>query len=225
MSEENLRVQAAAIRLLAGIPGPSVTASLVRQFPNLPPTGQVKLLTALAVRGDRSASSLFVEAAKAGAARFRPATFAGMGSLGDGADVPVMADAAATRQGPQQLAARQSLATLPGPDVDSAIVSALRISSGKMKSELALAAGERRLEQSADILIQAIGDSDADVRRNALRGLRNTAGPAQVGWAAEHPPVRRRLRSKRRRAGPGGGPEKIAARADCNRRYGVPGGY
>ena len=49
-----------------------------------------------------------------------------------------------------------------------------------MKSELALAAGERRIEQSADILIQAIGDSDADVRRNALRGLRNTAGPAQV---------------------------------------------
>ena len=180
MSQQNPNVQAAAIRLLAGIPGPSVTASLARQFPNLSPAGQVKLLTALAGRGDPSAGPLFAAAAKSGDAQVRTAALAGMGRLGDAASVPVLADAAATRQGPEQLAARQSLATLPGPDIDAAIVLALRTSTGRVKSELASAAGERRIDGAADVLMQAIGDPEADVRRNALRALRNIAGPAQV---------------------------------------------
>ena len=110
-----------------------------------------------------------------------PAVFAGMGSLGDAASVPVMADAAANRQGPEQLAARQSLATLPGPDVDSAIV--FSPSHIQRKNEIPT---RTRRWRAAHRAVRRHPDSGhrrlrrGRCRPNALRGLRNTAGPAQV---------------------------------------------
>jgi HEAT repeat protein len=53
-------------------------------------------------------------------------------------------------------------------------------SGGKVKSELIIAAGERGTVSAADALTRAAHDPDPDLRREALRALRNVGGAAQT---------------------------------------------
>jgi HEAT repeat protein len=180
MESQDFKAQAAAIRLLGGISGPEVTAAMVREYPKLPPPGQVKLLSALADRGDMSASSLFLSAAKDANPDVQAAAIAGLAKVGDRSSVPLLAEAAANSQGAAQTTARNSLYSLRGPAIDPAIVSAIGSSSGEVKVELIMAAGERGSTAAADALVKAVQEQDPDVHREALKALKNVAGPAQV---------------------------------------------
>ena len=173
-------MQGAAIRFLSGIPGAEITATLVQRFSKLPVAGQVRLLAALADRGDVATEPLFVTTAKNSTGDLRVSALAGLGKLGNSSSVPVLAEAAAASQGAEQAAAREALYTLRGRGIDAAIVSALGPATGRLKVELIMAAGERGITAASDLLIAAIQDKDADVHREALRALRNVAGPAQV---------------------------------------------
>jgi len=104
----------------------------------------------------------------------------GLGKVGDRSSVPVLAEAAANSQGAAQAAARNSLYNLRGPSIDPAIVSAIGTSSGKVKVELIMAAGDRGSTAAADALVKAVEEQDPDVHREALKALKNVAGPAQV---------------------------------------------
>lgn len=172
--------QAAAIRFLSGIPDPEITEVLIKEFPKLAPAGQVRVLTALAVRGDQSARPLAMTAAKSGDAAVRTAALAALGRLGDSSSVAVLAEAAAAGPGPMQNAARQSLYGMRGAGVDAAIVEAIGSASGAVKAELIAATGDRGTLAAADVLTKAVQDPDPAVHREALRALKNVAGPAQV---------------------------------------------
>jgi HEAT repeat protein len=174
------KAQAAAIRLLGGIPGPEVTAAMVKEYPKLPPFSQVRLLSALAERGDMSVGSLFLTAAKGANPDVQAAAIVGLGKVGDRSSVLLLAEAAANSQGAEQTAARNSLYNLRGPAIDPAIVSAIESSSGKVKVELIMATGERGSTAAADALVKAVEEQDPDVHREALKALKNVAGPAQV---------------------------------------------
>jgi HEAT repeat protein/type 1 glutamine amidotransferase len=180
IESDSTRVRDAAIRILNGLPGPEITAALVRQFPKLPASGQVRLVTALAGRGDASALPLLVQAAKGSIAEVREAALAGLGKLGDETTVTFLAEAAAAGQGLEQAAARRSLSDLPGPAVDAAIVAAIGSTTGKVRLELITAAGERGSTGAAGALVRALQERDPDVRRGALRALRSVGGAAEV---------------------------------------------
>ena len=169
LNSQSSEVQAAAIRLLSGIPGPKITTLLVEQFPKLPPPGQVRMLAALADRGDASATPLFVASLKN--PDVRAAALSGLGKLGDASSINVLAEAAATSQGAEQTSARTSLYGLRGPAIDKAIVSALESASGKTKVELIMAAGERGISPAADLLIKAVDEKDPDIHREALTSI------------------------------------------------------
>src|SRR5262249_59376636 len=79
----------------------------------------------------------------------------------------------------EQAAARQNLRNMKGSSIDTALVAAIESSQGKLKAELILAAGERGSSAAADAIVKAIGQTDPDVRREALRAARNVAGPSQ----------------------------------------------
>jgi HEAT repeat protein len=174
------KTQAAAIRLLDKIPGPEVTAAMIREFPKVSAPGQVRLLSALADRGDASAAPLALKTAKSAEGEVRTSAIRALGALGDGSAVTPLATEAANGQGEQQAAARRSLYSLHGASIDPAIVAALGTTSGKVKAELIVATGERGTAGSADALVKAIQDQDPDVHREALKALKNVAGPAQV---------------------------------------------
>jgi HEAT repeat protein len=173
-------LQAAAIRFLSGIPGAGITEVLVKEYAKLPAPGQARLLAALADRGDASARPLVVSALASPAPEVRTAALGALGRLGDSSSVLLLAEAAAAGEGAAQNAARQSLYGLRGAGIDSAVAAAIGPAGGKVKIELIMAAGERGTAAAAEALIQAVGGADAEVRREALRALRNVAGPAQV---------------------------------------------
>lgn len=174
-------VQDIAIRLITRIPGPESTHTLMDRFGSLSASTQVRLLAALAEHGDAAARPLLSEAAKGNAsASVRIAALEGLGRLGDASSVELLAEAAASGKPAEQAAARQSLYALVGPAIDSAIVTGIAASSGSVKIELIVAAGERGSKLAADALTQAVHDANPDVRRSALRALRNVAGPVEV---------------------------------------------
>jgi hypothetical protein len=92
----------------------------------------------------------------------------------------LLAEVAANAEEPELSAARQSLYTLRGSGIDAAIIAAMGTAGGKVKTELIVAAGERAAGSASDALIKAALETDPDVRREALRALRNVAGAAQT---------------------------------------------
>jgi HEAT repeat protein len=174
------QTQPVAIRLLNGIPGPDITRALVAEVPNVPAFAQVHLLTALAWRGDVSARPAALAALKSDVPEVRAAALAGLGKLGDDTSVMALAEAAAAGKEPEQSAARRSLSELRGSGIDPAIVAAIGSSSGKVRAELILAAGERVTVSAADVLVRVARETDPEARREALRALRNVGGSGQA---------------------------------------------
>jgi len=72
------------------------------------------------------------------------------------------------------------LSTLRGPSIDRALISALGSSSGQVKIELIMAAGERAATSAADALVKVAQEGDPETRRAALLALRTVGGTAQT---------------------------------------------
>jgi HEAT repeat protein len=172
--------QVHAIRLLAEMPGPEVTKTLAAVFPKLTAVGQVHVLTAIASRGESAARTLITAAISSPEPAVRAAALDALGKAGDESSVKILADAAAGTPGAEQAAARRSLYALRGAGVDAAITKAIDSASGRARTELIIAAGERAAVASADTLVRAAQSGDADVRRESLRSLRNVAGASQA---------------------------------------------
>jgi len=173
-------LQTAAISLLAPMPGANMTALLLEALPRLPPAARAPMLTALADRGDASARPALVSATKSDTPAERIAALEGLARLGDASVVGLLAQTAASATGAEQAAARNALARLPGAPVDAAIVAGLTAGSAEVRIELMRAAASRGLRAAAETLVKTARDSDAQIRRESLRALRETAGGAQV---------------------------------------------
>jgi HEAT repeat protein len=174
------QMQTVAIRLLNGLPGPDITKALMAEAPKVPPFAQVHLLTALAYRGDVSARPAILAALKSNVPEVRAASLAGLGKLGDESSVMALAEAAAAGKEPEQSAARRSYSELRGSGIDRTITAAIGSSSGKVRAELILAAGERVSSSAADALVHVAQETDPEGRREALRALRNVGGSGQA---------------------------------------------
>lgn len=177
------REQAAAMAFLTRIP--EATKVMIDEFPKLNAASQVRVLSVLADRRDATAKPLALAALKNNSGAVRAAGFAALGQLGDESSVTLLAEAAAQSPGPEQEAARQSLWSLPGAKVDSAITEGIASKSGKVRIELITAAGERGITSATGDLSKAVRDTDPDVQRAALKALRNIGGPEQVSIALD----------------------------------------
>ena len=162
------------------MPRAEVNKVLLAEYPKLTPLGQIHVLTALAARSDAVARPTVAAALKSSDQAVRAAALAALATLGGPSDVVLLAEAAAAGEEPAMSAARRSLYTVRGSGIDPAIIAAIYSTSGKVKTELIVAAGERAAASAADALIKASRDSDPDVRREALRAIRNVGGAAQT---------------------------------------------
>ncbi len=180
-----------ALVLTRELPGGAVTSAVAAELAKLPPDKQALLLAALADRGDRAAGPAVLALAQQGPTEVRPAAFQALARLGDASLVPLLARTAAEGKPAVAQAAAATLATLPGKDVDAALV-ALVQGEPKLRRAAIEAAGQRRIASAAPVLLRALADSDASVRSAALKALGETAGlaelPALVDVLLKSPP-------------------------------------
>ena len=149
----------------------------------------------------------------------RVAALFGLGRLGAASDVKLLAERAAGAEGTEQAAARESLYLLRGASVDEAIVSGVSSGPTKQKVELMRACGERVIASCAGVLLAAVQGTDAELRREAIKALRDTAGKQHIAaladlvvslQGADRREVGRTLAATIRRSGNVGGSEVTA---------------
>ncbi len=153
---------------------------LAANLDKLPPGSQVLVITALAVRGDRSQLPVALSAAKSKENALRLAGIQALGRLGDVSVVPLLletSDAGGTLGG----AAADSLAQLRGEGVNEKLIAALEAEKTPARVGTLIGILERRKAVPAvPAILQAAGSSDAGVRTAAFAGLRGLAEPKHV---------------------------------------------
>ncbi|NLP10920.1 hypothetical protein GX408_11060, partial [bacterium] len=164
-----------AIALLSRLPDEVKMAPYADLLTGLPAELKVQLLTALAVRGDRSVRSNVVAAVGDENQAVRIAALKALSTLGDASTVSLLAGSAAEKSDDERKAAQESLYLLNAPDVDEAILQAISSAGGAVKAELIAAVGERNLIGAAPLLFTTARDEDAGVRSASIKVLGQTA--------------------------------------------------
>ena len=219
-------LRAAAVRSLLAIPGAAAMKVMVDSMAELPADGQVQMIAALGDRGDPAARPVLDEALKSQNVALRIEALTGLQRLGDASSVLPVAQRAADTTGEEQSAARQCLYGLRGADVDRAVVESIPRAEPKVRVELIRAAAERNITQAADTLLAAAKEDDAAVRREAIRALRDVAGPERVPALiglllnvrgnADLTEAQRALFSALKRSSQSHGPELVTAYRSAN---------
>ncbi len=176
------RVQAASIKALSSVPGPEVTVAMAGTLPKLQSAGRVRMVTALAERGDRAAIPAILAAANDEALEVRVAAIDGLAAISEPSAVPMLAERASSSSldEVERAAARRALDRMSGESVDAAIVAGIESADNPKKIELIRSSGERGIRESADVVLRIVNDPDRAVRREAFRALREVAGAQQV---------------------------------------------
>lgn len=165
-----------AIALLAAIPGPTTTATLISLAGSMPPEAQERVIRALADRGDTSAAPAAIALLNSPNARVRMAACEALAEIGGAAAIPTLAKTAGQSTGPEQQIARASLVRLGGGPVNEAFMTALSTGDPKSRAEIARAIGQRGLHEGlGDLLRAARGDRETAVRREAIVALGRVA--------------------------------------------------
>jgi len=150
-------------------------------LPKLPETGQIQLLAALATYPKDAVQSSFLAAAKSASRDIRVAALRGLAKVGDASTVPLLAEHAAAAGGIEQLAARTSLWTLSGKDVDDAVLLwLLAAPDDSVKNEFIQAAGERRIGPAKANLMALAASGSPTNSLEAARALRLTASASDI---------------------------------------------
>ncbi len=169
-----------AIALLSRLPAEVKMAPFAALLTRLPAELKVQLLTALAVRGDRSVLSSAVAAVGDENQAVRIAALKSLSALGDASTVSLLARTAAEKSDDEKKAAQESLYLLNAPNVDEAIIQAIRSADGAVKGELIAAVGERNLIDATPLLFAAAQDENAAVRLASIKVLGQTAAAGDM---------------------------------------------
>jgi len=170
-------LQGVATGVVRRMPGTEKTKEFAKQLPKMSPEGQVRLISALADRGDKVALPAVEKAAKSEDAEVRAAAMAAMARVGDASSVVFLANAAVEAGGRDREAIRRSLYNLTGEDVDQQIIAKLGSGKPEVRAELIRSTAERNMTEAVDELLKAAGDRDEGVRVAAFKALGVLAGP------------------------------------------------
>jgi len=169
-----------AITLLSRLPAEVKMAPFAALLTRLSAELKVQLLTALAVRGDRSVLSSAVAAVEDENQAVRIAALKSLSALGDASTVSLLAKTAAVKSDDEKKAAQESLYLLNAPGVDEAIMQAIRNADGAVKGELIAAVGERNLIGATPLLFAAARDENPGVRLASIKVLGQTAAAGDL---------------------------------------------
>lgn len=171
LADPDARVRGACVEALCLLEGQGVTQAIAAKVGTAKPATKPALLQALARRGDKGTASVFLSAAADADEAVQVAALSGLGRVGNPSVVPVLLKAAAASGKPQE-AARESLRSLSGKDIDEALLGGIVADlEPKIRVEAVRALAARHVVAATRALLKAAEDADGGVRNESLKAL------------------------------------------------------
>ena len=174
-------IQEAAIIKVKDVIRPEGIEQVCRLLASLPESAQVKLLATLSVYPKERVLTAVLQMARNNSAPVRIAALKALESVGDASTVPFLVETSAKARGPEQSAARDTLALIKGRPVDDAVVAMLAKSPGEdVQAELLLAVANRRIYTAKETAAGSLASASTKVRTQAFRTLRSIGTPSDI---------------------------------------------
>jgi HEAT repeat protein/type 1 glutamine amidotransferase len=170
-----------AIGLVPVVFKESEIAPVLDLLMKIPETSQVQLLAVLVNYPKKAVQGAVLSAAASPSQAVRIAALKALAKVGDPTAVRFLVERAAGTRGEEQSVSRASLATLPGQDVDEAIIFGLAGFPGEAaKNELVRAVGERQISAAKSHLMSIAGSGSLQNSLEAVKALRVIASTADI---------------------------------------------
>jgi HEAT repeat protein len=171
---------AAAVRTAQEMPGAKVTQVLATELPSLSADRQIILIQTLARRGDAAALPAVFAVARKGETPVRMAAVRAIAEFGNTSALPVLIGLLGDADKDIAVAAQESLASLPGKEVDAAIMTALSEGTTSRRLTAMDLIVRRRMTSAMPALFELAGGSDEKLRTAAIKKLGELAGPPEL---------------------------------------------
>jgi HEAT repeat protein len=170
----------AAARIAMEMPGGDVTRTLIAELDKLPAAKQVLFIQVLGKRADPVALPNLSALAKGGTKLARIAAIRALPEIGQPSVVPVLAELMTDAETEIAEAAQESLAALPGPEADAAVMTMLNSLETPRRLKAIDLIGRRRMTSRIPALLAAATDPEPSIRPAALRKVGELGGPAEL---------------------------------------------
>lgn len=154
-------------------PGSEVDKALATEMVRATPPRAALMIQAMADRPQTVVVSAVLNAAEQGDAQVRISAIDALRRVGDDSCLAALLRIASEDNADLSQAAKETLAELPGENVDAKIVALLPTAKGKSYPLLIEVVGQRRIDAMPDLL-KALNHSDQEVRSAALIALGET---------------------------------------------------
>lgn len=171
---------AAAARAAMELPVADVSRALATELPKLSADKQILVIQVLGQRGDAAAVPALSAAARSGEKRVRVAAIRALPEIGQAGAASVLVGLLGDSDREVAKAAEESLAALPGKEVDGVVLAMLKSGNADQQVDAIELIARRRMTTAVPELVKAAGSADAKVRPAALRRLGELAGPEDV---------------------------------------------
>ena len=170
----------AAARTALEMPDADVTAALAAELSRVPADKQVLIIQVLGKRGDPAALPALITAAGKAEKPVRLAAIRALPEIPRASTAPFLQGLMAEADREISQAAQDSLAGLPGPEVDQIVLTMLANADAAKRLTAVDLIGRRRMTPAIPALMKATGDADAKVRPASFKRLGELAGPGEV---------------------------------------------
>jgi len=169
------RMQIIALRLAQGINGEAVTTRLAMALKKADTDLKILLIDTLGQRGDTLALPKVAAMLQSTDCDVRIAALKALQYLGNDSTALLLAGWATKTTDEEQKCARESLANIPGEDVDGALLAKMQNANTPLLLELIKAAAARGIHEAKPLLYNAAESSDEAVQLAALDAIRALA--------------------------------------------------
>jgi HEAT repeat protein len=170
----------AAARTAQEMSGSQVTRLLAGELAGLPADRQIVVIQTLGKRADEVALPALSVAAQNGEKPVRLAAVRALAEIGKPSALPVLVDLLGDADREVAQAAQESLASLPGGEVDAAIITMLADGTPARRTTAMELIVRRRMISAIPALFDVAGGTDAKLRTAAVSKLGELAGPAEL---------------------------------------------
>jgi HEAT repeat protein len=170
---------AVAARTAMELPGPAVVTALAAELGKLPADTQILVTSVLGRRRDPAALPALVALARTGAVPPRVAAIRALGELGDASTALLLVELQKDAAPEVAQVAKETLATLAGPQVDAALMALLADPDAATRTRAIELLGQRRVLTAIPALLKAAEDADETVRTRAIKVLGELGGAEQ----------------------------------------------